>query len=283
VHWVPEETANAEDVPPDYASAARDQPPGYWPETIHAPHMPSVAGEMVVDGLPTGSVLSFLWSFVVSMSFQWVGFLLTYILHTNHAGRYGSRAGLGITLIQTGYYIHRRREEMKESVDDVGPTKRWRPSASTPVALQLNGTSGMDNGSIMAQDDMQTLPMFGEAFSEWISFFFMTLGWFVLLISVLGYWRVKRWERALLRGTQTTIPGQSTIRNRTWNPLGPQGLSLAMLRTGLGMRAEQGTDEEQVMAAFHMPESEADGISPPPPLTDEERELRDRLRAAGLA
>jgi hypothetical protein len=30
------------------------------------------------------------------------GFLLTYVLHTTHAAKNGSRAGLGITLIQLG-------------------------------------------------------------------------------------------------------------------------------------------------------------------------------------
>lgn len=39
---------------------------------------------------------------LVSMSFQFVGFLLTYLLHTTHAAKNGSRAGLGITLIQLG-------------------------------------------------------------------------------------------------------------------------------------------------------------------------------------
>jgi len=30
------------------------------------------------------------------------GFILTYILHTTHAAKNGSRAGLGVTLIQLG-------------------------------------------------------------------------------------------------------------------------------------------------------------------------------------
>jgi hypothetical protein len=29
-------------------------------------------------------------------------FLMTYIMHTTHAAKYGSRAGLGLTLLQMG-------------------------------------------------------------------------------------------------------------------------------------------------------------------------------------
>jgi len=35
-----------------------------------------------------------------SFFFPFVGFILTYLLHTSHAAKYGSRAGLGLTLIQ---------------------------------------------------------------------------------------------------------------------------------------------------------------------------------------
>ena len=32
---------------------------------------------------------------------------------------------------------------------------------------------------------------------DWLAFLFMTLGWFLFLSSVIGYWRVKRWERSI--------------------------------------------------------------------------------------
>jgi len=35
------------------------------------------------------------------------------------------------------------------------------------------------------------------AANEWLSFFLMTVGWFVLITAVLGFWRVKRWERGV--------------------------------------------------------------------------------------
>src|ERR1700749_2420051 len=62
-----------------------------------------LSDEVYVDGLPVGSVFSFVWNGIISMSFQIVGFLLTYLLHTTHAAKNGSRAGLGITLVQYGF------------------------------------------------------------------------------------------------------------------------------------------------------------------------------------
>ncbi len=66
---------------------------------------------MIIDHLPTGSVFSFLWNLLISISFQFVGFLLTYLLHTTHAARFGSRAGLGVTLIQYGFALRSRSDE----------------------------------------------------------------------------------------------------------------------------------------------------------------------------
>src|ERR1700710_2254259 len=59
--------------------------------------------DVYVEGMPVGSVFSFIWNAMISMSFQIVGFLLTYLLHTTHAAKNGSRAGLGITLVQYGF------------------------------------------------------------------------------------------------------------------------------------------------------------------------------------
>ncbi|KAG5350727.1 Metal homeostatis protein BSD2 [Termitomyces sp. J132] len=55
--------------------------------TIHAPFT-DPDGPMIIEDLPTGSPwLSFTNLFI---SFQFVGFLLTYLLHTSHAAKYGS-------------------------------------------------------------------------------------------------------------------------------------------------------------------------------------------------
>jgi hypothetical protein len=86
-----------------YETAAADAAPPYWETTIIAPALGP--DDMLVDGLPVGHLFGFAWNLLVSMSFQFVGFLLTYLLHTTHAAKNGSRAGLGITLIQYGFYM----------------------------------------------------------------------------------------------------------------------------------------------------------------------------------
>jgi hypothetical protein len=45
------------------------------------------------------------------MSFQLVGFLLTYLLHITHSAKNGSRAGLGITLVQFGFMMRGTSED----------------------------------------------------------------------------------------------------------------------------------------------------------------------------
>merc|ERR1712225_86236 len=76
----PERGEKLEEHPPTYEQAAADSAPPYWETTILAPGMGG-PDEVYVDGLPVGSVFSFIWNGMISMSFQLVGFLLTYLLH----------------------------------------------------------------------------------------------------------------------------------------------------------------------------------------------------------
>ncbi len=85
-----------------YEQASQDNAPPYWETTMY---LPGAGDEVFIDGLAVGHVFGFIWNMLISMSFQFVGFLLTYILHTTHASKQGSRAGLGITLIQYGFYL----------------------------------------------------------------------------------------------------------------------------------------------------------------------------------
>ncbi|KLO80395.1 protein-L-isoaspartate(D-aspartate) O-methyltransferase [Fusarium fujikuroi] len=93
-----------DELPPSYEQAAADAAPPYWETTILAPGMGG-PDEVYIDGMPVGSFFSFVWNGMISTSFQLVGFLLTYLLHSTHAAKNGSRAGLGITLIQYGFYM----------------------------------------------------------------------------------------------------------------------------------------------------------------------------------
>ncbi|CAG8481599.1 17154_t:CDS:10, partial [Dentiscutata heterogama] len=156
----PDTEANKDDEnPPSYETAAADATPPYWETTIIAPGL--CGDEILVEGLPVGNFFSFIWNMLVSMSFQFVGFLLTYLLHTNHAAKNGSRAGLGITLVQYGFYLRGR------SFDDDGVYYNYDEADLSDKEL---------------------------ARRAWLSYILMFLGWFIVIRSVSDYIRVKRME-----------------------------------------------------------------------------------------
>jgi len=190
------------EAPPSYASAQADAVPPYWETTIHAPFAPDSFGEMIIDNLPTGSLFSFLWNMLVSISFQFVGFLLTYLLHTSHAARFGSRAGLGVTLIQYGFAL---RGKLENNTLEASGSTWWSPRPSEP---QIEPVSPSNTGSTAPSPtpEEQAASMMADATTEWLSFFLMTVGWFVLLTSLLGFLRVKRWERGILASQRENSP-----------------------------------------------------------------------------
>jgi hypothetical protein len=191
VHLVPEDSQK--DAPPSYASAQADAVPPYWETTVHAP---SSLDDMIIDHLPTGSVFSFLWNLLISISFQFVGFLLTYLLHTTHAARFGSRAGLGVTLIQYGFALRGGKSE-----EDTNGNGWWgagngaygnegqdkpppKPLFATKEEaedyynkLNITMVNGMPSGTIPGAT-MDDLNIPTDATTDWLSFFLMTIGAF---------------------------------------------------------------------------------------------------------
>ncbi|KAJ7593069.1 hypothetical protein C8J56DRAFT_779264 [Mycena floridula] len=169
-HIVPEDSQK--EAPPSYATAQADAAPPYWETpTVHALSSDS---EMIIEQLPAGPFWVFCVNLIASWTFQLLGFAVTYVVHTSHAGKYGSRAGLGLTLIQYGFY--------SRSVisDETVP-------GDEPPATDSNNVSTDPSGDSMVN------PTSGD----WISFMLMTIGWFLLLSSVAGYLRVKRWESSI--------------------------------------------------------------------------------------
>ena len=157
---------------------------------------------MIIDHLPTGSVFSFLWNLLISISFQFVGFLLTYLLHTTHAARFGSRAGLGVTLIQYGFALRGSRPE-----EDANASGWWgvgnspysngnggqdkpppKPTFATKEEaeeyyskLNITMVNGMPSGTIPGAT-MDDLNIPTDATTDWLSFFLMTIGTCCLLL-----------------------------------------------------------------------------------------------------
>ncbi|KAI9029781.1 hypothetical protein CLU79DRAFT_736028 [Phycomyces nitens] len=159
------ERVKVDETPPAYDEAAADSTPPYWQTTIIAPA--GMGDYVMVEGMPVGNILSFVWNLLVSASFQFVGFMLTYLLHTSHAAKQGSRAGLGISLVQTGFYI-RSRGSLSEGYDYVDDN-------GNP---QTNDTEDDENANIIA-------------------YLLMMLGWFIIVRSVAEYVRARKMERII--------------------------------------------------------------------------------------
>ncbi|OSD06431.1 hypothetical protein PYCCODRAFT_1431436 [Trametes coccinea BRFM310] len=203
VHLVPEEVQK--ETPPSYAEAQADAVPPYWETTVHAPAAAlDPNAYMIVDDLPSGSVLTFIATAFVSFFFQFAGFVLTYLLHTTHAAKYGSRAGLGLTLIQYGLIqyggtfgrgpkggVDGTPLDGKDALEEA--MARWNTTAGT------NGTAmGYDPSSFNATDPDAVFELqFAITERDWVALILMTLGWFLLLSSCVGFYRVKRWECAI--------------------------------------------------------------------------------------
>lgn len=180
-----------------YEQAAADAAPPYWETTtILTPGMAS--DEVYVDGLPVGSLFSFVWNAMISMSFQLVGFLLTYLLHTTHAAKNGSRAGLGITLVQFGFYM--RGGSSKPDPTDPGyvPPPPDPNSPDFDPSKFSEGTAAAAAAAATATASTSST-VSSVASSEWLAYVLMILGWFILIRSVSDFFRARRHEQLVLQ------------------------------------------------------------------------------------
>jgi Protein of unknown function (DUF2370) len=177
-----------------YEQAAADATPPYWETTILAPGMSS--DEVYVDGLPVGSLFSFIWNGMISMSFQLVGFLLTYLLHTTHAAKNGSRAGLGLTLVQYGFYMRS------------GPDRpEGNPGQFSNSSPPDPNSHDFDPNNVDAPGQDQTAGGLGGLSSaDWISYVLMIVGWFVLIRAVSDFLRARKQEQLILSSPSRGLP-----------------------------------------------------------------------------
>ncbi|KAJ7727309.1 hypothetical protein DFH07DRAFT_757799 [Mycena maculata] len=260
IYMVPED--NQKEPPPSYASAqAEESVPPYWETTVHAPGM--AGSDMIIDDLPSGSMLAFLVNMGISFFFQFVGFLLTFLLHTSHAGKYGSRAGLGLTLIQYGFYSRGGSDGSDGSDGDADVAPEWPAlTPNAPPEPTLLDTS---------QPNVADLTLGGVSSRDWLSFLLMTLGWFLLLSSFIGFWRIKRWESSI-RSTSAPITAEdierdAEVRRNIENVF---GFSFGGEEEGRERRQPMRRDENGNLV-----------VIPTQELLEEARLARD-LRAAGL-
>jgi hypothetical protein len=153
--------------------------------------------EVYVDGLPIGSIFSFIWNAMISMSFQVVGFLLTYLLHTTHAAKNGSLAGLGITLVQFGFSMKSAGivsggSPTAPSGDFSGaPTDPNSHDFEDPTAPPSDGTPPVDGGI---------------STTDWFAYVLMIVGWFILIRSISDFLRARRHEQLVLQSPDRGLP-----------------------------------------------------------------------------
>jgi hypothetical protein len=117
-------------LPPNYETAAADCAPPYW-ETTFFPGAHSLVSNsstwtpesenagpvhsLVIDELPIGSITGFVWNFVISSTFQFVGFLVTFFLYSTHGAKSGCISGLGISLMRYSLFLFSRISQARDS------------------------------------------------------------------------------------------------------------------------------------------------------------------------
>jgi len=253
------ETTQAQ-APPSYTEAQADAVPPYWETTVVA----SEPGEMIIDDLPAGSVLIFVFNLFTSFFFQFLGFVITYFLSTTHAARYGARAGLGLTFIQYGaYWRAAQNMEGSPSRGEQQEIKWWNAtmseiSSSTGSGISVNATRIMQ--TMANQTDTgsgETYYDVGFGGRDWLALFFMTFGWVLLFTSIVGFWRVKRWEMSIRAASRPQPP---------------------LTAGGLTRGAQTRRDMDFSIDLSDERESDA----PLDPQTEAELRLARHLRAAGL-
>ncbi|KAH8118205.1 hypothetical protein DFH11DRAFT_1572984 [Phellopilus nigrolimitatus] len=262
------------DVPPTYDAAQADAVPPYWETTIHAPASGG-ADDLLIDGLPSGTIFSFAWNFLISISFQFVGFMLTYLLHTSHAAKYGSRAGLGVTLIQYGLYSQAAEAEVgfgggSES-DEAGETDL--SGQAMRVVRRLSRKNWMASSDSSSSDPAQTKYVVSSA-RDWLSFLLMTIGWFLLLTSILGFARVKRWEHSIRAPTpapsREDIEREREVRSRLQHVF------------GFGIEEEENQTQSSVRDSGIGTRNSNGNTGGGEPESASDVEIRRQLRASGF-
>ncbi|KAL5120365.1 hypothetical protein ACEQ8H_001655 [Pleosporales sp. CAS-2024a] len=184
---------DAEEKPPTYEQAAADATPPYWETTILAPG--TYGDEVFVEGLPVGSLFSFIWNAIISMSFQLVGFLLTYLLHTTHAAKNGSRAGLGITLVQFGFGFRSAVLNPASGAND-SPASGFDGGVPTDPNAHDFDPDTVAGGAGAGDPTPAGSAVTG---SDWIAYGLMIVGWFILIKSVSDFVRARRHEQLVLQ------------------------------------------------------------------------------------
>ncbi|KAH3678222.1 hypothetical protein WICMUC_001651 [Wickerhamomyces mucosus] len=203
------------DKPPTYEEASQDSSPPYWENTMFAP---GFGEEIFVDGLPVGNIINFIWNLLVCSSFQFVGFLLTYILHTSHAAKQGSRAGLGITFMTYGYYMIKKIIKPSNGTDSLQAIHDMRiqpisandydiksdtDTTTTITTTTMTNEFSIDSFTSLLSSGGDTNIDSEKTGVSWkISIFggiILGLGFYLFIKAFIDYHRAKKMEQTILQ------------------------------------------------------------------------------------
>ncbi|KAH6614484.1 hypothetical protein B0J18DRAFT_389172 [Chaetomium sp. MPI-SDFR-AT-0129] len=177
-----------DEMPPTYEQAAADQAPPYWETTILAPGLGG-PDEVFIDGLPVGTFFGFAWNAMISMAIGFVSFLLTYLLHSTHAAKNGSLAGLGVTMIQYGF-------SMKTYSSGAGAGSGMHAHGDGDEYADPSDPNSHDFNPDDANGDGGSGDISG---GDWAAYALMIVGWFILIRAVANYIKVRRHEQLVLQ------------------------------------------------------------------------------------
>lgn len=194
-----------ENNPPSYEEAAADASPEYWESTVISP---MYEDEVFVEGLPVGNIANFVWNGLVTVAFQFVGFILCYLLHTSHAAKQGSRVGLGITFMVYGYGMVPSNFGNPNRVPD-----RYEPSdpnlfdINKSLSISTGGKLdtykvGLLKGVTSVDASQQNDPSVFDA--PYFAYGLIAFGLFIIIKAIMDYYRVKQMERVILSPPTTT-------------------------------------------------------------------------------
>lgn len=183
-----------EQHPPTYEEAAADSAPEYWESTMMGP---VYEDEVFVQGLPVGNAANFVWNVLVTVAFQLVGFLLCYLLHTSHAAKHGSRAGLGIYLITFG---HSMLPTNVGSPDKIPP--RYLPNNPNlyDISLSLSIKQGgrVDTFTLGFQQNLDVAASRASSHMPYLAYGLIVFGGLMVVHAVVAFYRMKQTEKSML-------------------------------------------------------------------------------------
>ncbi|KAG0299196.1 hypothetical protein BGZ98_010263, partial [Dissophora globulifera] len=145
-----------------------------------------------------------------SMSFQFVGFFLTYLLHTSHATKQGAKTGLGITFISMGFKVMNGELLMDDS-GSVNPSTDPLEDSDTGYIGNTGPSYYYDTSSSSSFSSSMSIRSLTEY--EWLSYLMVILGGLIIAHSLTEFAKVKRAETIQLASSaealESTVPADT--------------------------------------------------------------------------